>query len=205
MPDLPRVAVRAAQGPAVQDHPAADADLAVEEDEVVHADSRPPLVLGEGAEVGVVAHVHRHRPVEGRREELAERLVPPAEVGRDPHEAVVASHDADDRDADTDQPLPRGRREQRLAEALDFRHDVGRGHRFPPPVNADLPSDMTAEADDRDRQRVDRDLDGERDRATLRQPDLGEGRPRPDRPRGGPSTTNPRSASSATSVATCSG
>ena len=173
MPDLPRVPVRATQGPAVQDHPATDPHLAVEEDEVVHADARAPLVLGEGTEVGVVAHVHRHRLVEGRRDELSERLVPPAEVGRDAHEAVVASHHADDRDADADQPLHRGRHEQRLAEALDFGHDVRGGHRSPQAVDANLAAHLTAEPDDRDRQRVDRDLDGERDRSVLRQPDLG--------------------------------
>ena len=177
MPDLPGVAVRPAQGPAVHDHPATDADLAVDEDEIVHADARAPLVLRERPEVGVVAHMHRHRLVEGRREELAERLVPPAEVGRDAHQSVVASHHAHDRDAD--QPLHGGRHEQRLAEPLDLCHDVRRGHRFPPAVDANLMVDLAAEPDDRDRERVDRDLDGESDRAAFRQPDLGGGEPAP--------------------------
>ena len=68
--DLAREAVGPREDRAVDDHGAADADAAVDQEPVAHAPQRPALELAERREVGVVAHLDRERRIAERVTQL---------------------------------------------------------------------------------------------------------------------------------------
>ena len=111
VPDLAGVAARALEPPPAGDDAGTDADVAGDVDQVVDPDADAALVLGQGAEVGVVGERDRDVESEGGEHDRAERDVVPLEVGGQPHQAVAAPHQARDADPDPDQrcgrPAPR--------------------------------------------------------------------------------------------------
>ena len=105
-------------------------------------------------------------------EPLAEGHVPPAQVRRHRDEPVAAPDDADDRDADADDgvrrrpapsdPSASSARSATIASTEEWPR--GRSTRT-------MLEDLAAEADERRGQRVDRDLEGQHDRAVGLEPD----------------------------------
>ena len=125
VPDLAGVAARAGQRTAVEDDPAADADLAGQVHEVLHADSSAPGLLGNGAEVGVVADHDRRREAQRITQGLAERNLDPAEVRREVHQPVAVAHHPRHRDCRPDpRPAGRCRSQQRLRHRPQLLHSA---------------------------------------------------------------------------------
>nr|BFE81524.1 hypothetical protein GCM10020093_041250 [Planobispora longispora] len=89
MPDLAAEAAMTAEQGAVDDHAAADADVAVEVDQVAAADADAAGVLGQGPEIGVVADRHGQAEAEAAGQLLAERHVHRAHVRPEAHDAVT--------------------------------------------------------------------------------------------------------------------
>ena len=117
------------------------------------ADGRAAAQLGQRAEVGLVGDGDRQRRPERVGQALAERDVAPAEVRRHRHDAGVAAHDADDRDADADHALgaraagaarraraPRGRRSVSSTEE----RSRGRSRRTTSRTSPPMPTAATA-------------------------------------------------------------
>ena len=161
VPDLARVATVPVERPAVDDQPAADADLARHVQDVASAVRRPPEVLRHAAEVGLVADDDRHAERQAGGDEVRERHVRPAEVRGQPDEAVVTAHEPDDRDADAeDAPLvARAGAQDRVGrggQGLDRRCRIGDLPRSRHPHRA---QDRAAQAHDRGRERVDLDIE----------------------------------------------
>ena len=106
-----------------------------------------------------------------RGEARAERDVDPAEVGGHRHQAVAAPDDAGDRDADADDRRGRratGRSPTRAARSATTSSTESSTAR---PLDADPLEGLAAEPDDRDRDRVDEDLEAEDRRRRRVQPD----------------------------------
>ena len=170
MADLPCEAGDASQQAPVDDHAAAHADLARHVQDVVHADGRAAPRLAEDARVGVVHDGDRDGGRERAGEARAERNVDPAEVGGHRHQAVAAPHDAGHGHADADDRavVAHGQVADQGREISD--HVVHR-QLDPGPLDADPLEGLAAEADDRDRDRVDEDLEAENGGAVRVQPD----------------------------------
>ena len=161
--DLAREAGDARQRVPVDDDPAADADLARDEDHVVGAPAGTATQLRQRTEVGIVGDVDRQVQAERLADERAERDVAASRgSGRwRPRPSVRADH-ARDRDADADEGIAgeaeqlelRGELAQVLEDVLE-RRSVPRGGQPP------MLEDLAAEAHDRGRRRVDGDLEGE--------------------------------------------
>ena len=101
VPPLPRHAVRAALQPAVEHDAAADAGAQRDHQRQVGAAGGAVAVLGPGGGVGVVAHPQR--PLQPRREVLAQRRVPPGQVRAEQHGVAGAVEPAGRADPDADQ------------------------------------------------------------------------------------------------------
>ena len=77
-PISPRVPAGAGQRPPAEDEPAADADLAGQVDRVRGAGGDPAQVLGDHAEVALVAHRHRQPRCRARRPATGRAARPPS-------------------------------------------------------------------------------------------------------------------------------
>ena len=160
--DLAAVAGRAGHRPAIDDQPAADADLARDVQHVVIADGGPAAVLGQSPEVRLVGDRDRDAHVERPIEPFAERDIAPAEVRGHRDEPVAPADDTDHGHADADESLVirappadgGGQGDETGHDFLDRRVAAGS-------VDPDLLEDAAAEPDDRDGQRVDLDIDGQ--------------------------------------------
>src|SRR5262249_58493171 len=75
--ELAAVPALTAEEPPADDDPAADADVAVQVDQVLAADPDAALVLGQRAEIGVVGHGHRQAEAARGRERGTGRPVLP--------------------------------------------------------------------------------------------------------------------------------
>ena len=122
------------------------------------SDRGAPQVLGEDAEVGVVAR--EHPPPEPPGEQLGERLVDPAQVGREPDRAVAVADGTGHGHPDAEAPHARVSREHlldHLRRGLDDVLDVV----LPGCVRAlPLVEHVTAEGDEPGHDPVDADVDG---------------------------------------------
>ena len=194
--DLAAVAGRAGQRLAVDDQPAADADLAGDEQDVVDADRRAAPVLGQGAKVRLVGDQDRH----GR----AERAAPaarPSGTSRQPRFGAIRPKPSLRRTTPTmATPTPISASRRRAAPAR-------RGARARPgrrrssstecaaarPVDPDVLEDLAAEADDAPRR-----ASRQRSRGPARRRRVGLGRTsgdgRPGVPCGAPRSSRPRPA-----------
>jgi len=170
--DLAAVTGGPGQWPAVDDEPAAHADLAGDEQDVFSTDRRSAPQLRERAQIGLVDDGDRDGHGEGIREALSERDVPPSEVRCHRDEAVRAPDDPDDRHADPDEQVVR------RSAGADLTGQLGEiGHRL---VHREVAAgaidpreleDMATRPDDRDGERVDCDLQREDDGAVRDQAD----------------------------------
>ena len=167
MADLAAVTGGAAPGAAADDEAAADPDLARHVQDVIDADRCPSSMLGQHAEVGLVADRDGHLQAERPGQSRPERDVEPAEVRGHRDEPVAAAHDAGDGDGGPDQ---RRSSEAPVAEVLgepgEIRRDRLDRRMAAGPVDTCLCEDVAADAHDRGRQRVDGDVeDGHRGRS----------------------------------------
>ena len=123
-------------------------------------------MLAEGAEIGLVGDRDRNVDTEATGQHLAERHVPPAEVGCEVDESVGPSREPDDGDADAGEVVvDRHRRQQRLGELDGILDRLARGESTPRSVDADAVVHVAAEPDRRHGDRVDSQFDGEDDGA----------------------------------------
>ncbi len=160
--DLAGVAGDAGERLAVDDEPAADADLAGDEQHVVGAAGGAAADLGEGAQVGVVGHADRRGRAERPRQPLAEGHVRQPRLGAIETQPVGPPDETDDRDPDPDQRIDRRSPGAHQAGQLgQVGGDLVDRRVAPRPVDADQLEDLAAEPDEGDRQRVDGDLEGE--------------------------------------------
>ena len=90
---------------AADDHADPDPHFTGHEQEVGDPGGDAAAVLAEGAEIGLVGDRDRRVAAESFGEHLAERHVPPSEVGGEVHEAVGAPRQPDDRDADASEVM----------------------------------------------------------------------------------------------------
>ena len=187
MADLAGVATVPVERPAVDDQPAADADLARHVQDVARAVRGAPEVLRHAAEVGLVAHGDRDAERQAGGDEVREGHVRPAEVRGQPDEAVVTAHEPHDRHADPEDALRVARtcaqdRLGRRGKGVDRRRGIGD---VPWPRHAHGAQDRAAQAHDRGRERVDLDVQRE---------DANRVRPRPDDERRPPARARRRRA-----------
>ena len=172
--DLAAVAGDAGQRLAVDDEAAADADLAVDEQDVLGADGRAAPDLGQGAQVGIVGDRDRRRPVE--RERPGAR---PSGTSRQPRFGAIETKPSLRRttptigDADADVRLARRSARAELGGQLG---EVGRRsastEEWPRGRSTRTQvEDLAAQADHGDGERIDGDLEGQDDRALGVQPD----------------------------------
>ena len=154
----------AGQGRAIDDHAAADADRAPQEDDVLDASGCPAPILRDDRQVGLVGERDRDRRPHRHGEALAQRFIAPAEVRGHEDEPVAPAHDADDGHADPDERVLGG---QPVAEGGGQLGQVGRdvidARPAAPDVHPNGIEDLAAEADGGRRQLVDRDLQAEDD------------------------------------------
>ena len=122
-------------------------------------------MLAESAEVRFVGDGDRNVEAEAGGQHVAERHIPPAEVGSEVDEPVGSSRQPDHGDADAGEVVVDGyRRQQRLGELDRILDGLARGESTTRAVDADTVVHVTAEADRRHGDRIDRHLDGENDR-----------------------------------------
>ena len=103
VPDLARVPAATVQGTTVDDDPGSDADLPREVDEVGVVGPGAAQVLGQRAEVGVVADRDVDVEPEPLGEDRADRDVDPPEVRGEPDDVVRAAHEAGHGDPEADE------------------------------------------------------------------------------------------------------
>jgi hypothetical protein len=160
--DLAAVARDPGQRPSVDDQAAAHPDLPGNEEDVVRPPRGASSQLGEGAQVGFVGDRHRRRRGERFSQPLPERDVSPAEV-RGGHDGPVrATHDRRRRDAHAEGWVaPRACREDARGQGRDV--PDGRLCRQVParPVDAQRGENIAAEPHGGDRERIDRNIDGQ--------------------------------------------
>ena len=152
---------------AVDDGADADTDLAGDVHQVPDR-AMPPAVLAPRSEVGLVGHHHRdvERQLPGKQ--LAERDVPPPEVGGEVDEPVGATGDPHHGDPDPGQGLTGpGATSSSGSASRDTSRTVSSGRSVAAGTfDAQPVVDVAAEPDGGHRHRVDRQLDGE-DRGRL--------------------------------------
>ncbi len=165
MADLAAVAGDTRQRPAADDHSAAEADLAGEEDHVIRAGRGAAPVLGESSEVGLVGDHDRRRRAQCLGEHLAQRHVAPPEVRSSRDESVVPTHDADDRHPDPDQRMGAPRHGRAVGERGEVSDDVVDAGALARPVDADELEDLSAHPDHGHGEGVDGDLERQDDGA----------------------------------------
>ncbi len=166
MADLAAVALGTHEQPAVDDDAATHTHLPREVDDVGRPDRAPPLALGDGTEVGVVADHDRDRQAERVGDQVAEGDVDPAEVGGEPYEPVRLAHEARDSDAHADEHRAlRSCRQHLVADVHGLTHDaVGALLALAEGVLTTV-QDVAPEADEGHDRPVDPQVDGEDVRA----------------------------------------
>src|SRR6185295_4789724 len=118
--DLAGEATGAGEDRTVDDHRAADADVAVDQEAVTDAAQRAALELAERGEIGVVADVQAEAGVaEGFAQAVDDRQLIPAEVGRVDQRAGLGLDCARNRDARADRGQP-----ETLALAQRLAHEL---------------------------------------------------------------------------------
>ncbi len=166
VPRLTGVPGGSAQGPPVHDDPGADPELAGDVDQIADAGAQPATMLRQRSEVGIVGREDGNVEVDLGGEHRRERDVAPSQVGSQVDEPVGPPGDPDDGDADARQGvLRRERVQERTRQLRDVLHRLLRrepatGSRHPDPV-----VHVTSQAQRRDRDRVDGEVDREHRRA----------------------------------------
>ena len=164
VPDLARETMRTDDRSSSGDDPTADADLTGDEHHLLGTHAGAESGLGEGTQVGIVAHRDRKIVREDGRQCVAQRDVDPADVGRDDHEAVELADESRHGDAATDQAT-RGVATGAIVDVVEQRREIVHRRLDAETItgarHAHAADDRTVERHDRCADLVDEDLDRE--------------------------------------------
>ena len=166
MPCFAGVAGGAESRLAADDDPDSDADLPGNEQQIGHPGLDTAAMFAQRPEIGLVGHGDvRVEPSQTLGEHVAERDIPPAEVGSKVDVTVGAPRDPDDRHAHPGEVVTLGQRTEKwLGEFHRVIDRLIRREAVPRSVDSHSVENVAPEADGRHGDRVDRQVDGEDDR-----------------------------------------